>query len=349
MIRHVAYAASFALVLLVAQVPQAETRREVLVTAEVLQPLLADLMQGVGTVSSLTPRGGEAHMTGLTVRQSRALRGAKVIVSPDPNLAPGLKKPLMARAREGAVVIYLTQLSAADPLPYRRKNPFLALETLSGGHDMHDHGHDHAHAQEINAEHQEKKGKTATEPAPKMMDPHLWLDPLRMAALLPELAETLAQIWPEAAPTLHANAEKMAQHLITEVHPGITHLLDQARARNRDDSTAIPFMTYHDAYHYFQRRYDLTMGFITQRPEEYLGARTMQQLLTQAKVSQVRCLITERKTAPVERLADLSQAKIMLLNSDRSYSAQEVPLTPWAKNDYDRLLLAVAKTFAECL
>lgn len=339
---HAAYALSFALVLLVVQASHAETRRELLVTAEVLTPVMAELMESVGKVASLTPRGSEAHLTGLTVRQARALKEARVIISPDPDLAPGLKKPLAARVRDGAVVIYLTQLSAADALPYRSHNPFLNLESLSGAPDEHDHGHDHGD------DHKHEK-KKSTKARPHMMDPHLWLDPLRMAALLPELAEILAQVWPEAAPSLRANATRIARHLREEVHPGITHILEEAQMRNRDDSTAIPFMTYHDAYQYFQRRYGLSLGFITQRPEEYLGAKTMQQLLAKAKISQVRCLITERETAPVVRFAKLSQAQIKPLNSDRSYDAKEVPLTPWAKNDYDRLLLAVAKTFAECL
>ncbi len=339
---HAAYALSFALVLLVVQASHAETRRDLLVTAEVLTPVMAELMEGVGNVRSLTPRGSEAHLTGLTVRQARALKEAKVIISPDPDLAPGLKKHLAARMRDGAVVIYLTKLSAADALPYRSHNPFLNLESLSGAPDEHDHGHDHGDGHK-------KEKKKSTKAKPEMMDPHLWLDPLRMAALLPELAEILSQIWPEAAPSLRANATRIARHLREEVHPGITHILEEAQMRNRDDSTAIPFMTYHDAYHYFQRRYGLSLGFITQRPEEYLGAKTMQQLLAKAKVSQVRCLISERETAAVKRFAKLSQAQIKPLNSDRSYDAKEVPLSPWAKNDYDRLLLAVAKTFAECL
>jgi hypothetical protein len=38
-----------------------------------------------------------------------------------------------------------------------------------------------------------------------------------------------------------------------------------------------------------------------------------------------------------------------MLNPERSYSAGEVPVIPWAKNGYDRMLLAITKTFAECM
>ncbi|MFO0109759.1 MAG: metal ABC transporter solute-binding protein, Zn/Mn family [Alphaproteobacteria bacterium] len=340
----VAYGLLFALVLLGAQASHAEWRREVLVTVEVLEPLMAELMQGAGTATTLTRSGANAHFTSLTVKQAATLASAEVIISPDQSMAPGLRKILTSRAKKGATIIYLSELKGAETLPYRRENPFLNVGELAthdvpekkhrrkGNHGPHEHehAHDHPHA----------KGA---------VDPHLWLDPLRMANLMPALAEKIAEVWPEAAPTLKKNATRIALRLRAEVYPGIQNLIIEARTRNRDDSKTIPFMTYHDAYQYFQVRYGITAGYITQRPEEYLGAKTMQQLLAKAKVSEVRCLISETDSTSVKRLAQLSRAQVKTLNPERSYSAGEVPITPWAKNDYDRMLLAITKTFAECM
>jgi zinc transport system substrate-binding protein len=344
MMLRVAYGLLFALVLLGAQASHAEWRREVLVTAEVLKPLMAELMQGAGTATALTRPGSNAHFTSLTVKQAATLAAAEVIISPDQSMAPGLRKILAARAKKGATIIYLSELKGAETLPYRRENPFLNIGELAthdvpqkkshrkDNHDPRDRDHDHHHPRSNDT-----------------VDPHLWLDPLRMANLMPALAEKIAEVWPEAAPAIKKNATRIALHLRAEVYPGIKNLLIEARTRNRDDSKTIPFMTYHDAYQYFQVRYGITAGYITQRPEEYLGAKTLQQLLAKAKVSEVRCLISETDSTSVKRLAELSRAQVKTLNPERSYSADEVPITPWAKNDYDRMLLAVTKTFAECM
>ncbi len=328
-----------------AQASHAEWRREVLVTTQVLQPLMAELMQGAGTATALTRPGANAHFTSLTVKQAAALEVAEVIISPDQSMATGLKKILAARAKKGATIIYLSELKGADPLPYRRDNPFLNVGALAT-HDVTPKDQEEDDRSSIidhrSSKHNHDSPKNST-------DPHLWLDPLRMANLLPALAQELGEVWPEAAPTFKKNATRIALHLRAEVQPGIANLLSEARMRNRDDSKTIPFMTYHDAYQYFQARYGLTAGYITQRPEEYMGAKTLQQLLAKAKVSQVRCLISETDSTSVKRLAELSKAQIKTLNPERSYQAGEVPLTPWAKNDYDRMLLAVTKTFAECM
>jgi zinc transport system substrate-binding protein len=317
---------------------------------------IAPYMQAISgeraEIINLLKPGQDPHHMALSPSQAQAIATADALIIPDHSISPAIMG--YAQKYPQLKVIELSALPGAEPLPYAHENPWVSSvkehDPEGGADEVMDMPALKAapnprfkHLAEFNA-----KPSAATE-KPEVTDPHLWLDPLRMANLLPALAQELGEVWPEAAPTFQKNATRIALHLRAEVQPGIANLLSEARMRNRDDSKTIPFMTYHDAYQYFQARYGLTAGYITQRPEEYMGAKTLQQLLAKAKVSEVRCLISETDSTSVKRLAELSKAQIKTLNPERSYQASEVPLIPWAKNDYDRMLLAVTKTFAECM
>jgi zinc transport system substrate-binding protein len=319
--RFLAYGCLLALITAFPQVSHAAWQHKVLVTTPILQPIIEELMEGLGTAESLTSGGQSPHQTSFTPSQAKALNDADVIISPDAHVAPAFEKILAQRAEKGALVIYLTDLKSVEALPYRATNPFLSS-----------HAHRHKKDEDAHA-----------------TDPHFWLDPLRVANMLPELAAKIATYWPEDAEGLKHNATSMALRLRAEVHPGITDILAAAEARHSDSSKTIPFITYHDAYQYFQKRYGLEAGYMTQRPEEYQGAKTMQQLLKKANDLHIRCILSETENHHVMRIAELSQASVVTLNPERPYTHTEVPYAPWAKNGYDRMLLAVAKAYASCL
>lgn len=285
-----------------------------LVTTPILQPILSDLMENIGKAEALAT---SAHQTGYTPDQMERLNEAEVVIAPDKNIAPGLKKILDIFAKKGGTVIYLTDLKSAEALPYRHNNPFL-----------------------------ESKNKKPKKP---MKDPHIWLDPLRVANLLPELAGKIADYWPSSKESLNDNANRMALRLRAEVHPAISNIIAEAKQRHSDSSNTVPVLTYHDAYQYFQKRYGLEAGYIIQRPEDYTGAKTSQELLDTSNKTRVRCILSETDNYHAQRIANLAQADVVIVNPERPYTNKEVPHAPWTKNGYDRMLLAVAKAYAECL
>ncbi|MBD8062881.1 metal ABC transporter substrate-binding protein [Oceanitalea stevensii] len=70
-------------------------------------------------------------------------------------------------------------------------------------------GHDHGHAHDDDAEHAEE----AHDHEGEALDPHLWLDPVRLAEVGTALGEELAQIDPDGASAYRANAERVAAEL----------------------------------------------------------------------------------------------------------------------------------------
>ena len=190
-----------------------------------------------------------------------------------------------------------------------------------------------------------EKPKTAT------IDPHFWLDPERMAAIAEPLAAALAEAAPEHRTTLLTNAKTLSVHLRGDVMPAMHALLAASQPHAPlGQKPDIPFITYHAAYHYFLSRFNMADdGTVTMRPEDYLGAKTLNDLLVAASKQHIRCLIAEDDSPLVRRVAKAAAAKIVILSPEQLVSETEVPPLDWIKNGYDRLLYKTAKSFAECL
>ncbi|WP_300034859.1 zinc ABC transporter substrate-binding protein [uncultured Roseobacter sp.] len=80
-------------------------------------------------------------------------------------------------------------------------------------------------------------------------DPHLWLDPENAQVWLAMIADVLAEIDPENADLYQRNAETAAASVAAQqavIRAQMAPLHDQ------------PFVVFHDAYHYFEARFDVS-------------------------------------------------------------------------------------------
>ena len=300
----------------------------VLVTVEPITPYVNELLKGITHAKSLLKAGQDPHHAALSPSQALALKEANVIIMPAAAMSPGLARLIDKKKAKGTIVIELVKLNGADALSYPKENPWLtALKEEK--EEAHDHEHEH-----------EAIGT----------DPHVWLDPLRMAAIAPEVANSIARAAPDHSASLTRNATVLARHLTTTVHPQLTALLANRTAKPRfENKTYLPFITYHAAYQYFVQRYGLDSGgFITQQPGS-MGAKSLHHALSSAEQLSLGCIISESEGAVVQRIAKRTGARTVILNPERSYSATETDTQPWIMNDYDRLLYTTAKRFGACL
>ena len=323
-----------------------------IVTVEPLKPYVDALLKGITVSQSLLSGGQDPHLSALTPSQATALKNADIIIIPAESMSPKLARVLADKKKEGASVIELVALPGADPLPYAAPNPWLeakkrALATPPDQARVHDeHGHSE-HAHELDHNHAEQPVSKDD----KTFDPHLWLDPIRMALIAKPLATELGKNAPSYRATFLANAESLARHLREEVDPALRVLLTTPRNNPPlGNKPFVPFLTYHSAYHYFLERYRLaSAGYLLSQPDTLRGAATTRDHLEAAESIALRCLVSEADTSLVKRIADISGARMVLLNPERGYATEEVPIVPWAKNDYDRLLYKVAASFGSCL
>jgi zinc transport system substrate-binding protein len=331
--------ATIAAILLTAQAAVAGTLfPKVVVTPAPLKPYVDEILAGVGESQSLLRSGQDAHSFALAPTQAAMLAEADIIIVPDLSMNPFLKKLLAKNKR--ATVIELSALSGAEPLPYAPTNPWLKgkieqEEKKPASHEAHEHEHEHE----------------STKADSPVYDPHLWLDPERMAAIATPLAKAMRARAPETGPSLEINARHLSKHLRTEVTPALQAMLKKIPRRETVTTRPeIPFLTYHAAYQYFLERFGLEhYGELMQRPEESTGGKTKAALLTAVDGTRIRCLIGEQESVLMSRIAKSTGARVILLSPEQLVAHNQVDALDWIKNDYDRFLYATAKTFAGCL
>jgi zinc transport system substrate-binding protein len=323
------FAAVIAALLLLPQAGFAgELFPRVLVSIPVLKPYVDTLLVGVGSSDSLLGAGQDPHHFALAPSQSRMLAEADILIVPDLSINPFLKRTIANHPK--LLVIELSTLEGAEPLPLFADNPWLNALRESGTQD------DHSDTKEDNK---------------PVNDPHLWLDPERMAAIALPLAQRMAERTPEMRPTYEANARAVATHLRRDVIPQLARILTP-RERNAPIGTkpVLPFITYHAAYQYFLERFGITHhGQVTLRPEETLGAKTTRALLARAAEVNIRCIITEHENVIVKQLAKQSGARVIRISPEQLVDRKTVDALPWLTNDYDRFLYRTAMVFGDCL
>lgn len=318
---------------------------KVVVSVAPLKPYVDAILKGITTAQSLTRPGQDPHNFTLSPSQGKMLDEAEILIIPDRGVSPLLTR--LMKARPKVRIIELSSLAGADALPYAAENPWVARVKLKGGEQ--DEFEPHDHYRHITGKPEEKK-PVAVDTGPAL-DPHFWLDPERMAALAAPVAQAIAQFTPSQREVLMANARTLAKHLRVDVLPPLQAMLKPSAG---DDIVVtkpeIPFITYHAAYQYFLARFHIEPeGAITARPDDYLGAKTLDQLLQAAKATKIRCIIGEQDTPMVRRIAALSGARIVLLSPEQLVTGEDIPPYYWIENDYDRLLYQTAKRFSECL
>jgi ABC-type Zn uptake system ZnuABC Zn-binding protein ZnuA len=105
-------------------------------------------------------------------------------------------------------------------------------------------------------------------------DPHVWMDPSRVAAALPALADALAEADPDHAEGYRSRAESYAAK-VRELDAEIKHAVTAIPPQNRK------LVTSHDAMGYFADRYGLEVlatPFPASGPEAEASAQTINEV-----------------------------------------------------------------------
>ncbi len=141
-------------------------------------------------------------------------------------------------------------------------------------------------------------------------DPHVWLDPIRTQILVVAMANTLVQLDPENKSHYQTNAAALTQQLT---------LLDQQLNKDLALIKDKPFIVFHDAYQYFEKRYGLnSVAAITLNPEMMPSAQHIKEIQDLIREKHVACIFAEPQFKPaiVEMIATGMQVKEGVLNPE---------------------------------
>lgn len=209
-------------------------------------------------------------------------------------------------------------------------SPIRGIELLdareSGAWEPHDHGDEHG------ADHD----RHHHEDGEREVNAHVWLDPINAQAMTRMIATELSKIDPGHVRVYAANAEATIADL-SAPDGELRKTLEPVRDR--------PFVVFHDAYQYFERRYDLNaVGSITVSPDRKPSAKRLAEIRAKLKGLNAACVFAEPRFEPalIDTVIEGTNAKRSKLDPEGA-TIEERPGLPTA------LLRNNAAALVDCL
>jgi zinc transport system substrate-binding protein len=286
---------------------------EVVVSIKPIHSLVAAIMDGVGKPELLVEGASSPHTYSLKPSNARALENAKVIFWVGPGMEAFLEKPLQALGGDATI-------AELDKAPGIRKLKFRE----SGTFEPHDDGDEPANDKAHDASGHEE------------FDTHLWLDPMNAKAMAAEITTVLVAADPANALTYEAN-QKTLDDRLDALDADITATIAPIKDK--------PFIVFHDAYQYFERRYGVHVaGSITVSPETIPGAARVSEIHDKVTALGATCVFAEPQFEPrlITVVTEGTKARSAVLDP-------EAATLPEGPELYFDLMHGVANSLKTCL
>ena len=235
----------------------------VVATIKPVHSLVAAVMGDLGTPALIVRGGASPHTYSLRPSDAAALEAADLVFWTGHGMELFLEDALSTIAA-GARLVELAEAPGIELLPIREGGAFEPHADEGGEHEETGH-----------------EGE---------LDMHFWLDPENAKRMVDAIAAALSEADPANAASYAANAaaekadlDALAAELAATVEP----------VRDR------PFIVFHDAYQYFERRLGLEVaGSVTMAPDSMPGAQRVNELKARIAVSGVACVFAEPQFEP---------------------------------------------------
>ncbi len=246
---------------------------KIVVTTSVLGDLVANVAGNEATVVVLMPLGADPHSFSPSSQQVAEMNDADLVVVNGLGLEEGFAAVLDGVVTDGGRVYEVG--TTLDPIPF--------------GFDEDDHEDDH-------------DDDVAHEEGDHSLDPHVWMDPLRMAEAAASIAIELNEIEPGLGWTERASAYAAE---LEELHAEIEQDLSIVGPADR------LLVTNHDSLGYFAERYDFEVVGTVIPGGSTLGdpsSEALASLVATMRELQVRVIFAE--TIQPSELADAVAAEL---------------------------------------
>jgi zinc transport system substrate-binding protein len=281
---------------------------KVVVSIKPIHSLVAGVMAGIGEPEVIVAGSASPHTYSLKPSDAARLEAADIVFWIGPIFESFLVKPLAALAAH-AERVELDRVSTIALLPAR----------LGG-------------AWEADPD-EPPRGRAASA---LEEDGHLWLDPVNAKAILRLAVERLSARDPDNAARYAANGAALERRIDT---------LDDGLRRRLAPVRHVPFVVFHDAYQYLERRYALAaIGSITVEPERPPGAKRLQAIRDKVLRSGARCVFSEPQFEP-----RLVQTVIAGTRADTGVLDPEGAALPKGPELYFTLMDRLADGLVTCL
>jgi zinc transport system substrate-binding protein len=264
---------------------------KVVVTIKPLHALVAQVMAGVGSPVLLVKGLASAHTYALRPSEVRALHDADVFVRMSETVEPFTAR--LVRSLPATVDVVTLQEAPRVKLLSRRTHATFerhAHATAGKGNGEHDHSH-------------------AASPS-DAVDGHAWLDPDNAVAMVDRIEQALSARRPANAAAFKANADALRARLAA-----LAAELDRAL----EPIASRPYIVFHDAIQYLERRYGLNVvGSISISPEVPASGKRLTELRRKIDELGAVCVFAEPQfdTRLVENLIEGTAARSATLDPE---------------------------------
>ncbi len=235
---------------------------DVVVTIKPIHSLVSQVMEGVGSPVLIVEGNASPHTFALKPSGARAIAKAQVFIRVSEHLEPFTRRLVEGLPRSVLLVTLADERLGVKLLDMRQTGVF----------EPHDHEHDREQ------EHGDLK------------DPHVWLDPENAKAIIGAVAGALSEKWPEKSEVFQANAER-ARRRIDALSAEIAEQVQGVQDK--------PFVVFHDAYQYFERRFGLpAAGAITISPDQQPSAKRLTEVRARIRELKAGCVFAEPSFQP---------------------------------------------------
>ncbi len=271
---------------------------DVVVSIKPIHSLVASIMKGVAEPKLIVEGAASPHTYNMRPSNAAALQNADLIFWVGHGMEAFLEKPLEALGSKASVVT-LEDAPGLTKLKFREGGVFEPEAEEEG----HDHGHNHGTAQHADGEDDGDHDHEGN-------DVHLWLDPMNAKAMTAEIEKQLVQADAEHAAVYQKNAAELMGRL---------DALDAELKAELSPIKDKPFIVFHDAYQYFEHRYDVKVaGSITVSPETMPGAERVKEIHQKVEDLGATCVFAEPQFEPklVKVVTEGSKAKSGVLDPE---------------------------------
>jgi zinc transport system substrate-binding protein len=262
---------------------------KVVVSIKPLHALVSQVMAGAGTPELLVKGAASAHTYALKPSDAAMLNDADVFFRMSETMEPFTAK--IAKSLPKRVQVVTLQSTKGLKLYPRRSGA--TFEDDNDDKDGHGHGHDHGHSHGVT-------------------DGHSWLDPVNAKVIADRIADVLAAKEPAKAGLYKSNAAALKAKL------------DELNGELKRDLAPVagkPYVVFHDALQYFERRYGLRVaGSIAMSPEVPPSAQRLSTLRKKIATLGAVCIFAEPQfdTRLVDNVVEGTQARTGTIDPEGS-------------------------------
>lgn len=224
----------------------------VLATTSIWADVTANVACNEVEVTTLIPVGTDAHSYEPSVQDADELRTAGLVVANGLGLEEGLLDSIEAAEADGVPVVELAE--GLNPIEAGAGHSDEETPAEGDGHS-HAEGDGHSHAEEEKPVDEEKPaGEDGHSHSHEGEDPHVWMDPDRVALAVPVIAEALAAV--DGLPVDAAQIDACADDYVAELG-ALSAELDERFAGLSAEQRRL--VTSHESLTYLADRFDLEL------------------------------------------------------------------------------------------